>query len=60
MVVTDSPEEAVAVIIDCFEKHCARAQAVSEGANILHAQRRRSRGGMRHAIAPAELKTDRE
>ena len=60
MVVTDSPEEAVAVIIDCFEKHCARAHAASEGANILPAQRRRSRGGMRHAIAPTEPQTDRE
>jgi uncharacterized protein (TIGR00730 family) len=58
MVVTDSPQEAVAVIIDCFEKHCARAQAQSEGAQIQSAQRRRSRGGMRHAIARAESKNE--
>src|SRR5688572_5117016 len=30
MVATDSPEDAVKVIVDCFEAHCARALALSE------------------------------
>jgi uncharacterized protein (TIGR00730 family) len=47
MVVTDSPEEVVQVIVDCFEENCARAVAKSEGARIVPALPRRSRGGMR-------------
>ena len=53
MVVTDSPEEAVKVIVDCFEAHCARALAQSEGAKAGPALRPRIRGGMRSGIIPS-------
>ncbi|MGH7461022.1 MAG: TIGR00730 family Rossman fold protein [Longimicrobiales bacterium] len=50
LVVTDSPEEAVTVIADCFEEHADRAVARSEGTRIEPALRRRTRGGMRSGI----------
>ena len=44
LIVTDSPEEAVKVIIDCYERNCTVAEARSEGA----VQRR---GGFKRAPA---------
>ena len=41
LVLTDSPEEAVSVIVDCYEQNCARAIAESEGSKP------RAAGGMR-------------
>ena len=56
--VTDSPQEAVKVIVDCFEQHCARAEARSEGERIVPALRRRTRGGMRAGIVPANNRSE--
>jgi uncharacterized protein (TIGR00730 family) len=56
MIVTDSPEEAVKVIVDCFEEHCARAMQKSEGAKLGPVLRPRVRGGMRSGIVPAPKK----
>ncbi len=57
MVVTDSPEETVKVIVDCFEDHCARTIAQSEGARAAGpALRPRIRGGMRSGIIPPSRK----
>ncbi len=44
LVVTDSPEEAVKVVVDCYEENCARAEATSEGA--------KRRGGFKRAAPP--------
>jgi predicted Rossmann-fold nucleotide-binding protein len=43
LVVTDSPEEAVRVVIDCYDENCARAEQASEAA------RRSGRGGFKRA-----------
>jgi uncharacterized protein (TIGR00730 family) len=50
MVVTDSPQEAVDVIVDCYERNCALAQQQSEAAGAERdAEAERSRaGGMKH------------
>jgi uncharacterized protein (TIGR00730 family) len=50
LVVTDSPEEAVRVVVDCYEDNCARAEAASEGVRI-----QTGRGGFKRA-APARRK----
>ncbi|HEY0306429.1 MAG TPA: TIGR00730 family Rossman fold protein, partial [Longimicrobiales bacterium] len=44
LVVTDSPEEAVSVVVSCYEENCARAEAASEGA--------KRRGGFKRAAPP--------
>src|SRR5688500_14387187 len=56
MVATDSPEEAVKVIVDCFEDHCARAIAQAQEAAAVPALRPRMRGGMRSGIIPPSRK----
>jgi uncharacterized protein (TIGR00730 family) len=52
LVVTDSPDEAVRTVIDCYEANCARAEARSEGAAIAEDRLRRGRGGFRGPIPP--------
>ena len=47
LVITDSPEEAVDVIVNCYNENCDRAVARSERAMQQPQLRRRSRGGMR-------------
>jgi uncharacterized protein (TIGR00730 family) len=47
LVVTDSPSEAVKVIVNCFEESTARSIARVEGQQVVPLLRRRSRGGMR-------------
>jgi uncharacterized protein (TIGR00730 family) len=49
LVVTDSPEEIVKTVVDCYDRHTARAAERSEVAQ-LNAERTRSRGGFRPAI----------
>ena len=44
LVVTDSPEEAVEVVVNCYEENCARAEDASEGA--------KRRGGFKRAAPP--------
>lgn len=44
LVVTDSPHEAVRVVVDCYEENCARAEDASEGA--------KRRGGFKRAAPP--------
>ncbi|MGQ0561814.1 MAG: TIGR00730 family Rossman fold protein [Gemmatimonadota bacterium] len=41
LIVTDSPQEAVRVVVDCFEQNCSYAAARSEG---------RRRGGFKRAV----------
>lgn len=56
LVLTESPEEAVRVIVDCYEAQCAEAAALSQGA----VERRREplepngrgRGGFRPPVQP--------
>jgi uncharacterized protein (TIGR00730 family) len=48
LVVTDSPEEAVAVIVDCYEATCAEAQQRSEAARVAG-------GGMRRDMRERRL-----
>jgi hypothetical protein len=48
LVVTDSPEEAVAVIVDCYEATCAEAQERSEAARLAG-------GGMRRDMRERRL-----
>jgi uncharacterized protein (TIGR00730 family) len=60
LVVTDSPEEAVTVIVDCFEEHTQRAIDRSEGARIEPVLRQRTRGGMRSGIVPSTDRTSNE
>ena len=43
LVVTDTPEEAVRTIVDCYEKSCARAEQKSEAARIAGGGMRRDR-----------------
>jgi uncharacterized protein (TIGR00730 family) len=47
MVVTDSPAEACAVVVSCFEENCARAAEATESA-----RRRVGRGGFKRAAPP--------
>jgi uncharacterized protein (TIGR00730 family) len=47
LIVTDSPEEATRVVVDCFEENCSRAVARSEGA-----QAEVRRGGFKRASPP--------
>jgi hypothetical protein len=50
LVVTDSVDEAVRTIVDCYEKHCARARSQSEATKATEPGRRRpasGRGGFR-------------
>jgi uncharacterized protein (TIGR00730 family) len=42
LIVTDSPEEAVRVVVDCYEDNCTRAAALAEDA--------KRRGGFKRAI----------
>jgi uncharacterized protein (TIGR00730 family) len=48
VVMTESPEEAVKVIEDCYERNCARAAERSEAQRI--ARPRPGRGGFRPAV----------
>jgi uncharacterized protein (TIGR00730 family) len=50
LVVTDSPEDAVRAVVDCYEENCARAEAASEGVRMQG-----GRGGFKRA-APARRK----
>jgi uncharacterized protein (TIGR00730 family) len=58
LVVTDSPEEAVATIIDCYEAQCQEAAADSEGARAAAGEPPAggdggtSRGGFRRPLRP--------
>lgn len=56
MVATDSPEEAVKVIVECFEAHCERAIAQLQDTKAAPALRPRMRGGMRSGIVPPSRK----
>ena len=47
LVVTDSPQEAADVVLNCYEENCARAEAASEGAKMGG-----SRGGFKRAAPP--------
>jgi len=47
LVITDSPEEAVRVVVNCYEDNCARAEAASEGARLQG-----GRGGFKRAAPP--------
>jgi uncharacterized protein (TIGR00730 family) len=47
LVLTDSPEEAVQVVVSCYEENCARAEAASEGAKAAA-----GRGGFKRAAPP--------
>ncbi|MGQ0814454.1 MAG: TIGR00730 family Rossman fold protein [Gemmatimonadota bacterium] len=51
LIVTDSPEEAVRVVVDCFERNCTIAAVRSEGAE---AQRRQ--GGFKRAMSTARIR----
>ena len=51
LIVTDSPEEAVRVVVDCFEHSCSQAVARSEEEN----ENRTRRGGFKRAF-PARRK----
>ena len=44
LVVTDSPEEAVKVVVSCYDENCTRAEAKSEGVKMGA-----SRGGFKRA-----------
>jgi uncharacterized protein (TIGR00730 family) len=50
LVVTDSPAEAVSVIIDCYEASCAEAQRQSEAARLVGGGMRRDRTEVREAM----------
>jgi uncharacterized protein (TIGR00730 family) len=50
LVLTDSPEEAVQVVVSCYDENCARAEAASEGA-----KQQGRRGGFKRA-APLQRK----
>ncbi|HEY0674365.1 MAG TPA: TIGR00730 family Rossman fold protein [Longimicrobiales bacterium] len=50
LVVTDSPREAVRVVVDCYDENCARAEQASEGARHGF-----GRGGFKRA-APLKRK----
>jgi len=53
LVLTDSPQEAVATIVDCYEQHYSRALAVAEAETAqAHGRLRppRGRGGFRPAV----------
>jgi uncharacterized protein (TIGR00730 family) len=56
LIATDSPEEAVKVILECFEQSSARAAARSESGSAEPMLRRRSRGGMRSGLVPPEAR----
>jgi uncharacterized protein (TIGR00730 family) len=49
LVVTDSPHEAVSVVVNCYEENCARAEDASEGA--------KRRGGFKRAAPPTRRPT---
>jgi uncharacterized protein (TIGR00730 family) len=49
LVVTDSPDEAVSVVVNCYEENCARAEDASEGA--------KRRGGFKRAAPPKRRPT---
>jgi uncharacterized protein (TIGR00730 family) len=51
LVVTDSPQEAVKAVIDCYEANCARAARLSEGARMRD-EAAPGRGGFRGPLAP--------
>jgi uncharacterized protein (TIGR00730 family) len=55
LVVTDSPEEAVATIIDCYEASCTEAARASEAAEARAAADASRRGGMRHDRRDSEI-----
>ena len=50
LVVTDSPKEAVRVVVDCYEDNCARAEEASEGSKL-------QRGGFKRAAPPKRTPT---
>lgn len=64
LVLTESPEEAVSVIVDCYEAQCAEAAALSEGVEGRPqplVQNGRGRGGFRPPVQPrAQRETPRE
>jgi hypothetical protein len=53
LVVTDSVDETVDTILECYEKHCAKARAISEAARLAEPdgiRPRSGRGGFRPAV----------
>jgi uncharacterized protein (TIGR00730 family) len=50
LVVTDSLEEAVRTVIDCYEANCARAEALAQGTSLHGARQRPGRGGFRGPV----------
>jgi uncharacterized protein (TIGR00730 family) len=54
LVMTDSPEESVKVMVDCYEAACARAAALAEGARLAaqEAPKDLRRGGFRAPAPP--------
>jgi predicted Rossmann-fold nucleotide-binding protein len=47
LVVTDSPEEVVRTVVDCYDRHRARAAERSEAAQLNAERTRSGRGGFR-------------
>lgn len=47
LVCTDSPEEAVQTVVDCYERSCARLRAEANQQRDRPSLKRKSRGGMR-------------
>ena len=66
LVVTDSPEEAVRTIIDCYDAQCAEAEAESVAAEAGYPPVVRGRGGFRRprlqprTVTPSPEKSDAE
>ncbi len=56
LVVTDSPEEVVRVIVDCHEKHCAEVERTSNGA--ITPRRRKPRPRATQEEIPSREKHD--
>jgi uncharacterized protein (TIGR00730 family) len=52
LMVTDSPEEAVQTVIDCYEANCARAERLAERVRPIEAPRLPGRGGFRGPVPP--------
>jgi uncharacterized protein (TIGR00730 family) len=47
LVLTDSPEEAVSTVVECYDRRCASAVERSEAAKLTAASARPGRGGLR-------------
>jgi uncharacterized protein (TIGR00730 family) len=53
LVCTDSIDEAIETVVDCYEQHCAKARAIAEAAEARgdpRARRSTGRGGFRPAV----------